>query len=207
MSNLTIHLKEISKKYNQHFLYKNLSLDILPTDKIVITGNNGSGKSTLLKIIIGLVSPTSGNVEYFIDNTSIDKHQWYKYISLAAPYMAMIDDFSINELTEHLFIFKNYQIKKKEVIDILGLNKHIQKPLKYFSSGMKQKVRLLFAITDSAPVLLLDEPISNLDAVTIDWYTKMIKEFAIHKTIIVFSNSQQQEYFFCNKHVDLSKHA
>lgn len=204
MNNIYIQLFNISKKYYSHFLYKNLNLEIPSKDKIVITGNNGSGKSTLLKIITGLVSPTSGKVIYLNEDKFIHKSEWYKYISVAAPYMGLIEDFSVNELTEHLFVFRKYQLERKELTELLELDKHIQKPIKYFSSGMKQKLRLLLAITDTAPILLLDEPTSNLDGTTTRWYSTMIEKFATHKTILVFSNFQQQEYFFCNKHIDLS---
>jgi ABC-type multidrug transport system ATPase subunit len=70
---------------------------------------------------------------------------------------------------------------------------------------MKQKTKLLFAIMDTAPILLLDEPTSNLDANAIQWYQDMIEKWAKHKTIIVFSNSQKQEYLFCQKEINLNE--
>ncbi len=205
MSNLSIHLKSVSKKFNHHLLYKDIELDILSEDKIVVTGNNGSGKSTLLKIMIGLVSPTSGTVDYRFDDHFIEKRYWHKHVSVAAPYMSMIEEFSMLDLIEHLYVFRKFQVGKKDFLDLLNLTAHLHKPIKQFSSGMKQKTKLLFAIADSAPVLLLDEPISNLDNFSIQWYVDMIERFAKHKTIIVFSNSQKQEYFFCNRHFSLSQ--
>lgn len=204
MNNITIQLFEISKKYYTHVLYKNLNLTISPNDRVVITGNNGSGKSTLLKIIIGLVSPTHGKVTYSIHHNLIDKNKWHNYLSVAAPYMGLIEEFSVNELLEHLFIFRHYQAEKKQLIELLELPKYIHQPIKYFSSGMKQKLRLLLAITDDAPIVLLDEPISNLDATNTRWYSRMIEQFAMHKTILVFSNFQQDEYFFCNQQINLA---
>lgn len=201
----SIHLHNISKKYHQHFLYKNFSLDIFQQDKIVITGNNGSGKSTLLKIIIGLVSPTSGKVEYIHNNFIIEKSEWHKYISVAAPYMSSIEEFTVLELINHLYAFRKYQIDEKKLLNYLNLDKHLNKPIKQFSSGMKQKTKLLFAIMDTAPILLLDEPTSNLDANAIQWYQDMIEKWAKHKTIIVFSNSQKQEYLFCQKEINLNE--
>mgnify|MGYP001050683971 CR=1 FL=1 len=201
----SIHLRDISKKYNQYYLYKNFSLDIFPQDKIVVTGNNGSGKSTLLKIIIGLVSPTSGKVDYVHNNFIIEKSEWYKYISVAAPYMSSIEEFTVLELINHLYAFRKYQTDKEKLLNYLELDKHLNKPIKQFSSGMKQKTKLLFAIMDIAPILLLDEPTSNLDANTIKWYQDIIEKWAKHKTIIVFSNSQKHEYLFCQKEINLNE--
>lgn len=202
---LSIHLQSVSKKYGSFFLYKNLNLDIYPNDKLVITGNNGSGKSTLLKIIAGFVNPTDGKVLYNTKNGEIEKRYWYKYISIAAPYMNVIEEFTSNELVSYLMNFRQFQLNKNEMLELLELDKHLNKPIKQFSSGMKQKVRLLLAITDIAPVLLLDEPLSNLDASAGQWYQRMIQQFAFNKTILVFSNSQKEEYVFCERHFSLSE--
>lgn len=203
MCDISIHLQSVSKKFHQQYLYKDLNLNILPKDKIVITGNNGSGKSTLLKIIAGLMSPNNGQVKYYCGEKLIEKEKWHQYISVAAPYMSLIDDFNIYEIIRHIKVFREFYYDEKTMIDVLELNKHLNKPFKQFSSGMKQRVRLLLAIMDKAPVLLLDEPCSNLDANGIKWYSDLINKVVDNKTIIVFSNSQPQEYFFCDKHFDL----
>ncbi|MEW6774057.1 MAG: ATP-binding cassette domain-containing protein [Bacteroidota bacterium] len=181
-----------------------MNLNILPKDKIVITGNNGSGKSTLLKIIAGLISPNNGQVKYYCGDRIIEKEKWHQYVSVAAPYMNLIDDFTVTEIIKHIRIFREFHCDEKTMLDILQLNNHLYKPIKQFSSGMKQRVRLLLAIMDKAPVLLLDEPCSNLDADGIKWYSDLINKVGANKTIIVFSNSQPQEYFFCDKFFDLS---
>ncbi|GAB4201841.1 MAG: hypothetical protein Fur0023_06830 [Bacteroidia bacterium] len=198
-------LNHISKKFHQYYLYKDICIDIESKDKLVITGNNGSGKSTLLKIIAGHTSPSSGNIQYFLNAQELPKIQWHQYISIAAPYMSVMEEFSFREIIHHLTVFRQFQTDIREISDLSELDIHLHKPVKYFSSGMKQRIRLLIAILDAAPVLLLDEPCSNLDAASIQWYEKMIKQFAMHKTVIVFSNSQPHEYFFCNKHFSLSQ--
>jgi ABC-type multidrug transport system ATPase subunit len=101
-------------------------------------------------------------------------------------------------------VFRKFQLSKNEMLSKLELDKHLDKPIKFFSSGMKQKTRLLLAILDCAPVLLLDEPLSNLDENNAQWYSEMIQEFAMNKTILVFSNSLEKEYFFCDKYFSLS---
>lgn len=204
MNGVHIQLQSVSKKFYQNYLYKNLNLEIFPKDKLVITGNNGSGKSTLLKMIAGLVSPTDGRIIIKLNQKELDKSEWSKYISIATSYMQMPEALTVIEFIQHLCIFRKFNAEAEQTIQLLQLEKHLNKPIKYFSSGMKQKTKLLVAITDAAPVLLLDEPCSNLDEHAIQWYSYMIEKFAMDKTIIVFSNSQPKEYFFCNKKFELS---
>ncbi|GIV27850.1 MAG: ATP-binding protein [Bacteroidia bacterium] len=199
----SIHLRNVSKRFNKHFLYKDLSFDILPKEKVVVIGNNGSGKSTLLKIIIGYISPSSGDVKYIYENREIERKNWYKFVSVAAPYMGLIEDFTLHEIIDHVFCFRQYQVSKNEMIELLGLEKHLYKQIKHYSSGMKQKLRLLLAIMDRSPILLLDEPTTNLDAMNIQWYSNMIEKWAAQKTIIVFSNNVKEEFYFCERKITL----
>lgn len=203
MQTPSIHIQHISKKFQRNLLYKDFSLDVFPQDKIAITGPNGSGKSTLLKLIIGLISPTSGRIEYKCNQQLIERSKWHRYVNVAAPYMSLMDDFTVLECMEHINSFRQFQLPPSEMIKLLELAQHLHKPVKYFSSGMKQKLKLMLAILDVAPVLLLDEPLSNLDERNTQWYSEMIHQWAMSKTIIVFSNHQKKEYFFCNKQVEL----
>ena len=69
---------------------------------------------------------------------------------------------------------------------------------------MKQRVRLTLAILADCPLLLLDEPVSNLDKAAIEWYKNLINTYALHKTIVVCSNSIKEEHSFCNKELDMA---
>ncbi len=204
MQTPSIHIQHISKKFQRNLLYKGFSLDVFPQDKIAITGPNGSGKSTLLKLMIGLISPTSGSIEYKYNQHPIERSKWHKYVNVAAPYMNLMDDFTVLECVEHINSFRQFQLPPSEMIKLLELAQHLHKPIKYLSSGMKQKLKLMLAIMDRAPVLLLDEPLSNMDERNTQWYSEMIHQWAMSKTIIVFSNHQKKEYSFCGKQIELS---
>jgi ABC-type multidrug transport system ATPase subunit len=84
-------------------------------------------------------------------------------------------------------------------MEITQLEKAKNKQLKYFSSGMKQRVRLALAVLCDSPLLLLDEPTSNLDKKAIDWYQQLVTDHSKNRLIIVASNQQEYEYPFCNK--------
>ena len=87
-----------------------------------------------------------------------------------------------------------------------GLQEHTGKRLSTFSSGMQQRVRLLLAIANDRPLLLLDEPTSNLDQNGVEFYKDLIQHFRGDKTVVVASNFVQHEYDFCTQEISLNKH-
>lgn len=176
-------------------------MDFKQGEKVVILGLNGSGKSTLLQALTGYLSINEGELQYQIGANKIDTEEFYKYQSLASPYLELIEDFTLQELLEHSAVYKPFQNKLKisDVVDLSGLSAHKNKYIKLFSSGMKQRLKLTLAILAETPLLFLDEPTTNLDATVIDWYQKLIANYASKKTIVVCSNSIKEEYSFCNR--------
>ena len=176
------------------------------TSNTLIVGNNGSGKSTLLQIIAGYIGLTKGQV-HWIDNhgQSIDSSNIFQHISIAAPYLELVEEFTSLEQIAFHQQFKPIQsnLNPMDLLDKIGLSKAADKQIRNFSSGMKQRLKLALAIFDQAPILLLDEPCSNLDQEGIQTYHQLMKAYAMHKLIIVASNDPQ-EYQFCGQQVSLS---
>ena len=90
----------------------------------------------------------------------------------------------------------------EKILDLIGLKNAAHKQIRYYSSGMKQRLKLALAIFSDCPILLLDEPCSNLDKEGYGLYDTLIKEYAMHKLIIVGSNDPA-EYHFCKAQVNL----
>lgn len=205
-NSLQIQLDNVSKKFASEWIFKNISTTIQPGDKLVILGGNGSGKSTLLQVISGYVLPNAGKVSYLSNNESVDNEIWKDYISLASPYLDLIEDYTLEEIINHCAIYKPFinNLKAKEIIELSGLAHAKNKFIKNYSSGMRQRVRLTLAILADAPLLLLDEPVSNLDKAAIDWFKNLVNSYASHKTIIVCSNSIKEEFEFCDKELNVA---
>lgn len=178
-----------------------MDLVIAPGEKIVVLGLNGSGKSTLLQAFTSYLTLNEGNVSYADDQADIPTEAIYKLISVASPYLELVEDFTLQEQIEHAALFKPFLngLSTAQVIGLSGLSAHAGKFIRLFSSGMKQRLKLTLAILADAPVLFLDEPTTNLDATVVAWYQEMIARYAMHKTIIVCSNSIKDEYAFCNR--------
>ncbi|NMM48600.1 ATP-binding cassette domain-containing protein [Flammeovirgaceae bacterium KN852] len=161
-----------------------------------ITGNNGSGKSTLIKSISGALLATKGDIKYFDQQgKAISDEEIYKYLIYVAPYFDLIEEFTLNEALDFHFSFKPLVkgIKMEDLPKKMLLDGAQNKFIKHFSSGMKQRLKLGLAFFSDVPVVLLDEPCTNLDETGITWYKKQMQE--IHsKRLIIISSNQKFEY-------------
>lgn len=201
---MNILLEDIGRRFNREWIFRNINYTFGQDQNYAILGPNGSGKSTLLQIICGSLSPSLGTLTYRLENKETDVEHIFDHIALTAPYMELIEEFTLEEMISFHFKFKSYRdgLNAKAIIDMLGLQNASQKILKNFSSGMKQRVKLALAFCSDTPVLLLDEPTSNLDTQGIDWYLSLIEQFTINRLVIVCSN-QEHEYQFCRHQLKL----
>ncbi|HET6245764.1 MAG: ATP-binding cassette domain-containing protein [Bacteroidetes bacterium] len=200
---MEILLKDIGKRYNNEWIFKGITHNFTKGNNYVILGSNGTGKSTLLQLIAGNFIPSEGNISYTLENKALDQEKIFTHISIATPYLDLIEEYTLTELIDFHSKFKPMLFDTEKTIEILDLNSSKNKVLKYFSSGMKQRVKLALAILNKNPLLLLDEPSSNLDRNSINWYMEMIKKYCSEKLIVVCSNNQKEEYFFCNKEIQI----
>jgi ABC-type multidrug transport system ATPase subunit len=202
---LRILFSNTGKRYNRNWIFRNMTLEIPAGSSIAVLGENGSGKSTLLQLAAGYLAPSEGTVEYYKGDTGCDADILYTQLSLAAPYLELIEEFTLHELASLHGSFKTFQngMGADGVIQLTGLESAASKQIRYFSSGMKQRVRLALAILSDTPLLLLDEPLTNLDAGGIAWYKKMITDFTTGRTVMVCSNNFEEEYFFCRSSVNM----
>ena len=201
---MNITLKNIGRRFNKEWIFREINYQFEQGQKYAILGPNGSGKSTLLSILLGSLTPSEGELKY-LNPQEINVESIYQHISFAAPYIDLIEEFTLQETIAFHFQFKGYAVGlgELEILDLLGLEKSQDKALKHFSSGMKQRTKLVLACCSNSPILLLDEPTSNLDTQGVDWYLSLIEKFGEHKTIIIGSN-QAHEYSFCKQRLMIS---
>lgn len=201
---MTIDLKDAGRRFNQEWIFRNFSYQFHSAGKYAILGPNGSGKSTLLSVILGSLAPSEGVITY-IDEVEIPVERIYTQLSFAAPYLDLVEEFTLQETIDFHFKFKSFHagLDAGRLMDILGLVKAQDKPLKYFSSGMKQRTKLALACCTDTPLLFLDEPTSNLDKQGVDWYHELIRDFTRDKLVLVGSN-QEIEYSFCDNLIKIT---
>ena len=201
---MKISLDHISKRFQQHWIFKDVNLQFSSPNTYALLGHNGSGKSTLLRIISGMQTASKGNLTYS-DGNDIKKEDIHRYISFCAPAMEIVEEYTLSEFLNFHFNFKplldGFTIDS--IIDTIGLNDAKHKLISDFSSGMKQRVKLAQAIFTDTPVLLLDEPCTNLDETGVKQYQTWIEQHTTNRLVIVASNDER-EYGFCNELIKLS---
>ena len=128
----------------------------------------------------------------------------YRHLSFTAPYQELIEEFTLTELIDYHSRFKKMLIPSTQaLIERLYLEKAKHKFIKDFSSGMKQRLKLGLAIYTQAPLLLLDEPTTNLDQEGINWYLEHITQNR-HNRLVVISSNVAHEYNFCDAHLRIT---
>ncbi len=202
---MSIHLENIGKKFNKDWIFRYLNTSFHFNETYAIIGSNGSGKSTLLQIILGFIEPTEGNIKFELKDSLLTTIQFSSF-SIAAPYVELIEEMTAVEFLKFHLKFKNIinNYSCEDVLNKVQLSKAKDKQIRFFSSGMKQRLKLAQAFFSDSSVLLLDEPCSNLDKQGINLYHQLIKNYSNNRLVIICSNDEQ-EYSFCSQIVDLNK--
>jgi ABC-type multidrug transport system ATPase subunit len=202
---MQVQLLHIGKKFNRQWLFKDLSAIMPSASSTAVIGNNGSGKSTLLQIIYGWQVPTVGEIMIGANQIIIKPEEVHHIASFAAPYLELPEELNFHELLHFHFKFKQLQdgLTFSDLVAMSGLSGDENKPIRFYSSGMKQRVKLALALYSKHELLLLDEPCSNLDEQGINWYRNMMMNRKQPATTIIASN-QSFEYDFCSSAINIA---
>ncbi len=202
---MTISLQNIGRRFNREWIFRDVNYTFQNNTSYAILGPNGSGKSTLLQVLTGSLGPSTGTITYQLNDQAIPVEAVYQYLSLATPYMELIEDLTLTEMIGFHFKFKKFRdsFDTGAVIDLLNMQASKDKMIRYFSSGMKQRTKLALAFCADTAMLMLDEPTSNLDAQGVEWYLGMVSQFTQNRLTIICSN-QPSEYGFCDHIIDVT---
>jgi len=200
---MQINVTNLGKRYNREWIFRHFSYAFTAGKKYAITGPNGSGKSTLLQVLAAAILHNEGNVQYSISNVQCSSENIYNQIAIAAPYLELIEEMTTKEMLEFHAHFKKLQLPIIEIIKIISLENAVDKQIRYFSSGMKQRLKLAQAFFSDTPILFLDEPTTNLDEDGIALYHRLINNYTKNKLVIVSSNDKI-EYGFCDETISIN---
>lgn len=196
--------KGLGKRYGFEWIFENFDFHFQPGGRYGITGPNGSGKSTLIQILGGSLQASKGVLNHKYNGEVLGENELYKAVSMVAPYLELIEELTLKELLNFHFKFKNYlpNINQNRFLEIVFLEKHAHKQIRYYSSGMKQRVKLGLAMLSDTNLVVLDEPATNLDVEGTQWYRNLVQEYGSGRTLLVASN-RIEEYDFCTEMVHL----
>jgi ABC-type multidrug transport system ATPase subunit len=211
-----IQLNNIGKRFRYEWIFKNVSHTFENGKSYAILGPNGSGKSTLMKILSGHLTPSDGQITFFKEGKKREADTIYHLISYAAPYIDLIEELTLSEIIAFHSKFKPLSKtlsgitsaqQIQSLIEILGFQKSKNKEIRFFSSGMKQRLKLALAICSETPILLLDEPTTNLDAQGVEWYQNLVKSFVLdaplYQRLVIVASNTEHDYLFCDEKLDI----
>ena len=203
---MKITIDNAGKRFNFEWILQHVTITLQSGKSYAILGPNGSGKSTLLQMIAGIITPSSGSIEYSGNEKKIDEEEIFRHLSFAAPYMELIEEFTTEEMISFQTEFKPLLqgVSFRDVLKIAMLQKDASKQIRNFSSGMKQRLKVSLALLANVPAVLLDEPTTNLDLQGFEWYLDLLQKFSDSRLIIISSNLER-EYSFCNERIDVMK--
>ncbi|TKK71918.1 ABC transporter ATP-binding protein [Ilyomonas limi] len=205
---MLIQLHNAGKRFNRDWIFRKVNTAFVSGNAYAITGPNGSGKSTLLQVIAAALQINEGGIEWQLQKQKglkgIDEEEVHSHIAICAPYLEVIEEMTATEFLQFHASFKPLlpQMRIAEIINIVGLQKAANKQIRFYSSGMKQRIKLAQAIFADVPILLLDEPCTNLDASGYELYHQLIEKYCRHKLIVVSSNDIN-EYDFCGERLSI----
>ncbi len=203
---LAIH--NLGKRYNRRWIFSDINLEVTSGSRLGITGHNGAGKSTLLKILTGALPPSAGEVVYTSNGVAIKPDKVYRGVSFSAPYTDLIEELTLQEMLRFHERFRPWRkdFDRNRIMDMLGEQFRPGSVISSFSSGMKQRVRLIIGVASQCELLCLDEPTSNLDLNGKDWYAKLIAEVPSQTTILIASN-EESDMAICQTYLNVEDYS
>lgn len=201
---MNIVVENLGKRFNREWIFKKFNFVFEQGNCYAIIGPNGSGKSTLMQVLWGQVPASTGTLTYSIKKNTIAEEDAYRNVSIATPYMELIEEFTLKEMINFHFKFKQIIQNRSvdELSDWMELSHAQNKQISNFSSGMRQRLKLGLAFFSDTSALFLDEPTTNLDKRAIEWYQVNLKEFAPTRLVLIASNTEH-EYPENSQKIDL----
>jgi len=202
-SKYSLTVEKAAKKFGRQLLFKNISFSLNTGDSFYITGPNGSGKSTLLQITAGIQRASAGSVTLALGDDVIPAEERLLHCGFTGP---AINPYDMLTAAENIgFASRDADPERAgEMLRMFDLYRHRDKYVGVYSSGMKQRLKLILAMINSPGILMLDEPGSNLDSAGKSLLSTALEEIR-NKTILILATNERDEINLCAKGIDLAE--
>lgn len=177
---IRIEVKNLQKKFSNIEAVKKINFKINQNETLALLGPNGCGKTTTIGMLLGLITPTSGNI--FINEKELNytNHQFLDEMNFASPYVELPKKLTVLENLKvygKMYLVNNLDKKIEELIEDLNLQNFINKKTGELSSGQKNRVSLAKSLINDPKILLLDEPTASLDPDTGDYVRSYLESY------------------------------
>jgi heme exporter protein A len=199
----TINAHSLSKRFGRQRLFKDINFTVETGSSLAVTGPNGSGKSTLVQILAGLQSPTKGRVEIIHNDKALEKYHLNAHYGFISPLINPYDELTGIENIHFAVKGAPDEEKIKSLLESFKLYEQRNKSVRYYSSGMKQRLKFIISVINDPPLLFLDEPGTNLDREGKEILASYIKSVQDEKLIVMATN-EKEEVALCGGEVRIA---
>jgi heme exporter protein A len=208
MNEYSLSADSINKTFGRRLIFKNISFKLNLSTIFGISGPNGSGKSTLVKIIANIISPSAGRIIHNLNGSEIKPGKLHNHIGLVSPYLVLYDEFTAYENLNYFSEIRGISFNKERVDSLL--NKFLlfgrkDDLVKTYSSGMKQRLKFIFALMHSPQLIVLDEPTSNLDDEGKEVVYELVRVEG-NKNIVIIASNEKTDLTLCGETIDLNNY-
>lgn len=198
-----IKAESLSKRFGRQRLFKDINFQVMTGSSLAVTGPNGSGKSTLVRILAGLQAPTKGKAEFICNDKVLEKYHLNAHYGFISPLINPYDELTGIENIHFAVRGVPGEEKIKSLLEDFKLYEQRNKSVRFYSSGMKQRLKFIISVINDPPVLFLDEPGTNLDREGKKVLYSYLKGIMKEKLIIIATN-EKEEVKLCGREVRIA---
>lgn len=205
MIDYKLSIKNLTKRFGRRIIFENLNFEMKSGNVYGISGPNGSGKSTLVKIFSHLISANSGKIEHTLNSELIKEDKVFEHLGFVSPYLVLYDEFTAEEnikISENVRSKSFDKDKVYELFELVGLADRKKDLVGTYSSGMKQRLKYIFALAHNPEFIIFDEATSNLDQEGKEKVLNLIKILGRDHLVILASN-EKEELNLCTQVISL----
>ena len=203
MNNNLINVVNLVKNFDEQSVIKNISFNVKKNSIVGILGKNGAGKTTLLGMLLGLITPTKGDIFILGKNLKLNKKEILSEINFQSPYVDLPKKMTVEQnlsFYSRLYGVKNFNTVIENLVDDLKIRDLVKKNYGSLSAGQKTKINLCKALLNKPKLLLLDEPTASLDPETSIFIRNYLLEYQKKNSssILITSHNLDEVQAMCS---------
>ena len=183
-----IEVKNLQKKFETIEAVRKINFNIKKNQTLALLGPNGCGKTTTIGMLLGLITPTSGQIFITEKELNYKNHQFLDIMNFASPYVELPKKLTVLENLKvygRMYLIKNLNDKIEQLVEDLNLKPFLNKKTGELSSGQKNRVSLAKSLINNPKILLLDEPTASLDPDTGDYIRSYLEKYKIENNVSI----------------------
>jgi len=197
--------ENLAKNYGRRKIFSGINFSLEPGQSLAVTGPNGSGKTTLLKVILGPNFQSSGEIQFFEDDSKLDFYIYCRRLSMVAPYLTFYDSLTAEENLRFISKVGGRSIGREKIdsaLQSVGLGGRGADFVGAYSTGMKQRLKYAAGFIKNPDIWLIDEPTANLDPEGKKVIRDLIRSLK-EKAILIIATNEEEETLLADQTINM----